>query len=297
MPPRKPSLVLGLCVALFVAGLVLSESPSRETPVSRLVDYEPAWSPDGSRIAFISNRTGALKLWVMEADGSRPRQVTSGPAEDDAPAWAPDGRTIAYVSIREGNADIYTISPDGAGSRRLTTTPGDDIHPHWAPDGSRLLFNSARHSRDPVRPDTYELFSMRPDGTGLEQHTHGGIATYASYSPDGTRLVFRRQLPDGNSEIMVRGLRGGEERNLSHDPAFDGWPAWSRDGERIVFAREVDDTLAAIWVADADGGGARVLIAGPGRNTNPRWSPAADRILFSRRMDHQVRLYVYHVGP
>lgn len=294
MPLRRHQIATAF-LALALCSPVLAQSA--ETPESRLVDYEPAWSPDGSQIAFISNRTGALKLWVMDTNGSNPRQITHGNDEDDAPAWAPDGVTLAFVSIRDGNADLFTIRTDGSGARRLTTTPGDDIHPQWAPDGSRILFNSARNSRDPQQPDVYEIFSIRPDGSDLQQHSRGGIATYASYSPDGTTFVFRRQLPDGNSEIMVRAVRGGEERNVSHDPAFDGWPAWSRDGRYIVFAREANDTDAAIWVVNVDGTGAHPLIAGPGRNTNARWSPTADQIVFSRRLDHQVRLFVRPVSP
>lgn len=268
-----------------------------EAPLSRVVDYEPAWSPDGSRIAFISNRTGPLKVWVMLADGSEPRQVTQGEDEDDAPAWSPDGRSIAFVSVHDGDADIHLIRPDGSGHRRLTASPGDDLHPQWSPDGARVLFNSSRRSADPAHPDVYEVFSMRPDGSDVTPLTQGGTATYASYSPDGRWLLFRRQLPDGNSEIMVRAAHGGAELNVSRDPAFDGWPAWSRDGRRIVFARETSDTTAMILVVNADGSGARPLITAAGRNTNPRWSPVADQVLFSRRMDRQVRLYVHRVGP
>ncbi len=282
--------LLTLLTMLGSAVPVASQQANAE-PLSRIVDYEPAWSPDGRRVAFISNRTGALKLWTMAADGSDPRQLTQGPDEDDAPAWSPDGKSIAYVSIRDGNAEIFLVDADGTRPRRLTTSPGDDIHPQWRPDGHRLLFNSSRSSRDRTNPDVFELLTMRPDGSDVQHLTRGGVATYASYSPDGSRLLYRRQMPDGNSEIVVRRVKAETETNVSQHPGFDGWPAWSRDGRRIVFAREISEELASIIVINADGSGASTVIAGPGRNTNPRWSPIQDQLIFTRRADRQVRLY------
>ena len=274
------------------AAAVAQATPS---PLSRPVDYEPAWSPDGRHLAFISNRTGALKLWTMAADGSDPRQLTTGVDEDDAPAWSPDGRRIAYVSMRGGDAEIFVVNADGTAPRRLTTSPGDDIHPQWSPDGRRLLFKSARRSRDPAHADVYEVFTMRPDGSDVRPLTHGGIATYASLSPDGTRLVYRRQLADGNSEIVVRGLEDSVEVNISRHPAFDGWPAWSRDGRRIVYARESEDGTAVILQVNADGTGEMAVVTGPGRNTNPRWPPVRDQLVFSRRVEGLVRLHIVDV--
>lgn len=284
-----------LVLASLVHGAALSAQQAVPIPVTHPVDYEPAWSPDGTHLAFISNRTGPLKVWTMRADGTEPRQLTQGPDEDDAPAWSPDGKWIAFVRVLDGDAELFVMRADGSDLRRLTTSPGPDIHPQWAPDGSHLLFNSARHSHDPANPDVFELFTMRPDGSELRALTRGGIATYASYSPDGTRLVYRRQLADGNSEIVVRAVDGSAEVNLTRHPAFDGWPAWSRDGRRLVFARETVGESAEIRMVNADGTGEVPLVTLPGRNTNPRWSPAGDQVLFSHRAEGQVRLYLVEV--
>ena len=289
------AILRALVLAQLVPCPALSGQQVSPVPVTRPVDYEPAWSPDGTHIAFISNRTGPLKVWVMRADGTEPRQLTTGADEDDAPAWSPDGRRIAFVRILQGDAELFVMREDGSELRRLTTSPGADIHPQWAPDGRRLLFNSARRSRDPANPEVIELFTMRPDGSDVRPLTRGGIATYASFSPDGAEVVFRRQQEDGNSEIVVRAVDGGEERNLTRNPAFDGWPAWSRDGRRVVFARETDGDSAVLLVVNLDGSGETPLVTLPGRNTNPRWSPDRDVVLFSHRADGQVRLFLVEV--
>ena len=269
--------------------------PIEPTPLSRVVDYEPAWSPDGSRIAFVSNRNGPLKVYSMRADGTELRQLTQGTHEDDAPSWSPDGSRIAFVSTRDGDPEIYLMRADGNEPTRLTRNPGADIHPHWSPDGHTLLWNSSRNSRSQSDPDTFELFTMRPDGTGVRQLTRGGIATYASWSPDGSRILLRKQLDDGNSEIFVMLPDGSQMTNLTQHPAFDGWPSWSRDGKQVVFAREDADD-AAIYVTQADGSGvARRIVGMTGRCTNPRWSPARDLLVFSRRAEAQVRLYTVEV--
>lgn len=283
-------------IAASTATAVLAQpgtpaAPAVPVPISRIIDYEPAWSPDGKFIAFVSNRSGPLKVWTMHADGSDPRQLTVGDHEDDAPAWSPDGSRIAYVSMQDGQAEIYLTRADGTQTQRLTRDSGSDIHPQWSPDGSRILFNSSRHSLDSSNPDVFELFTMNVDGSDVRPITRGGVATYASYSPDGSRLVFRRQASDGNSEIVVAAADGSGEKNISRNPAFDGWPAWSRDGRRIVFARESGDD-AHILAGDPDGSCESVVVERPGRSTNPRWSPTADRIVFSRRADREIRLYL-----
>ncbi len=137
---------------------------------------------------------------------------------------------------------------------------------------------------------------MRADGTEVRKLTQGGIATYASWCPDGTRIVFRKQLEDGNSEIFVMNADGKNPKNLTSNPAFDGWPSWSRDGQRVVFAREQGEE-AAIHTVDLATSTVEVLVNLPGRCTNPRWSPTHDRLVFSRRWERQIRLYLADLRP
>jgi TolB protein len=266
-----------------------SPSGSEPQPLSRIVDYEPAWSPDGSHLAFVSNRLGPLKVFSMRADGTEVRQLTQGKEEDDAPAWSPDGSRIAYVSTRDGNPEIYVMRADGTDPRRLTRDPAADIHPVWSPDGAAILWNSSRNSADPSSPDVFELFTMRPDGSDVRPRTHGGVATYASWSPDGSRLLFRQMIGE-NSEIVVAAADGSGPSNLTRHPDFDGWPSWSPDGRQIVFARERGED-ATILVMNADGSGVHALVELSGRCTNPRWSPQGDLVVFSRRADRQIRLW------
>ena len=99
-------------------------------------DVSPAFSPDGSRIVFMSIRDGNSELYTMNIDGSNVRRITNNAAYDSQADWSPDGTKIAFASDRAGGADIYTIKPDGTGLKRLTPWAGDDFGPSWSPDGS-----------------------------------------------------------------------------------------------------------------------------------------------------------------
>jgi Tol biopolymer transport system component len=153
--------------------------------VTRLTDHpapdaSPAWSPDGSKIAFTSKRDvdgeqfdGAnlppydeadSDIFVMEVDGSRVVQLTDNDDDDVGPAWSPDGSRIAYTSYPLGS-DLFIMNADGTSQERLTYT-GGNYDPTWSPDGSRLLFTSGR------TPDA-DLFVMNLDGTGRTQLTDG----------------------------------------------------------------------------------------------------------------------------
>src|SRR6266542_1765831 len=116
---------------------------ANRTAIHRLTDqlafdFWPSWSPDGSRIAFTSDRdsqTGSvnLEIYVMNADGTGVARVTSDTAQDDEPAWSPDGTRLAFRSDRDGKDEIYVVNVDGTGLVRLTTDPANDIQPAWTP--------------------------------------------------------------------------------------------------------------------------------------------------------------------
>src|SRR5262249_39965851 len=104
----------------------------------------PSWSPDGKKLLFTSTRSGSQEIWVANADGSEPKQLTSASGLVQHPSWSPDGKRTLYNSNREGSQDIYVMDADGSNVRRLTTDPAMDFAPAWSPDGKRIAFTSNR---------------------------------------------------------------------------------------------------------------------------------------------------------
>jgi Tol biopolymer transport system component len=98
---------------------------------NRRNDFHPAWSPNGTRIAFESVRDGNPEIYVMNADGTGVRRLTNNRRNDGHPAWSPDGTRIAFHSHRDGNYEIYVMNADGTGVRRLTNHPAFDREPAW----------------------------------------------------------------------------------------------------------------------------------------------------------------------
>src|SRR5918997_247077 len=140
------------------------------------LDGFPSWSPDGTRIAFSTDRDGGgnWEIYVMRSDGTHQRRLTNTPEKDEGlPAWSPDGEKIAYVADvgpdKEtwDNEEIFVMNADGSGRTRLTDIPGNDHWPPtWSPDGTRLAFTSDGK-------DGYgEIYVMSSDGSGLTQLTH-----------------------------------------------------------------------------------------------------------------------------
>jgi Tol biopolymer transport system component len=111
-------------------------------------DFQPAWSPDGSQIAFASDRDGNFEVFVMDADGSEPVNLTNAAAGDAEPDWSPDGTKIAFMSARNGNAEIYMMNADGSEPKRLTKKAAADVDPVWSPDGTKIAFMSDRDGGD-----------------------------------------------------------------------------------------------------------------------------------------------------
>jgi len=121
-------------------------------------DFDPTWSPDGTRIAFRSQRDGNDEIYVMNADGTCQINLTNDPADDWSPAWSPDGTRIVFAHFFDGNSysDIAVINTDGTGLKRITTSSGE--YPAWSPDGTQIAFASARAGN-------YDIYAMNADGS------------------------------------------------------------------------------------------------------------------------------------
>jgi len=126
---------------IFVVGIDGSNQ-TRLSPEG-VDDYYPAWSPDGTKIAFDSTRDGHSEIYVMNADGSSPTRLTENTVGDFSPAWSPDGSSIAFVSTRDGQADIYIMDADGSDVTRLTENSIYEISLSWSPDGTKIAFSGA----------------------------------------------------------------------------------------------------------------------------------------------------------
>jgi len=234
-------------------------------------DVWPSWSPDGSRIAFVSDRTGNNDLYVMFADGSGLRNLTDSPDSESYPSWSPDGSRIAFVS----GGELCLMDSDGSHRVCLTKTNLSRAAT-WSPDGSVLLHECGT-----------DLCAVQPD-TGTERNLTGQptVDTSPVWSPDGSRIAFVSGR-DHNWEIYVMNADGTNCRRLTDNPLDDLWPAWSPDGETIAFAsrREVNDVLRwDIYVMDSDGTNLRRLATG-GLARKPAWSRDARSVAYYSDQD------------
>ena len=193
-------------------------SPSKAKPV-RIVastheDSSPAFSPDGRRLAFGSDRSGSYEVYVSNADGSNQLQLTSLQAPDTGtPRWSPDGKQIAFDSRHEGHSDIFLISADGGTPRRLTSGPYDSETPAWPHDGKWIYFSVERSG-------TFQLWKLSADGGPPVQITpRGGL--WPNESLDGRfvyyfhdRAVWQYDLAKGTEAHIVDMSQNGEDWRL-----------------------------------------------------------------------------------
>jgi hypothetical protein len=286
-PVSRPSAAPAGKIAFERAGdIFVVESDG--TGLSQLTDSKaressPAWSPDGTRIAyaFLAHGPGTTtEIRVMDAEGShviRPTGELAGSewlTWSDWPTWSPDGTRLAFEGFDEDHGyEIYAVGLDGTGLHRLTdeTDNGvDGAHmPAWSPDGTKIAFYATRY--DPAsETEAQAIHVMNPDGTNQNQLTDGSAIDEApAWSPDGTRIAFTRKA-DGNSEIYIMSEDGTGQRNLTNDPSEDGDPTWVPDGGHIAFG-SYRDGVHGVYVMGADGTGVSRLAD---HAVDPYWQPA-----------------------
>jgi Tol biopolymer transport system component len=242
-------------------------------------DASPAWSPDGTRIAFESTIEGKRSIWVMQADGQGLRRLTDGgtqpaPGSDASPTWSPDGSRIAFMSDRDANAELYVINADGQGLRRLTEDPATDGFPAWSPDGARLAFVSDRDGE-------LGIWAANADGTGPARLVPGPTAPgRPAWSPDGRQIAFASDRNGADLDIWVAPTTApaAAPTRVISSPAQDGEPAWSPDGSRLAFASDRDGA-PQVYVASRDGTNPVKLTNRP-RSFAPAWAPDGTKLVY-----------------
>lgn len=185
--------------------------------------FEPAVSPDGKRIAFVSSRDGDPEIYVMDvSDPGGARRLTAFHKEDGAPRWSPDGRWIAFISNREGRGRVYLIRPDGTDTRALSGTAdtGYERDLAWRPDSRALAF-VGRHDSGKTR-----IWVAPVDGGAPVAITDGGNRDdQPVWSPDGRYITFVSER-DGNTDLYLMRADGGAQTRLTRAPGADWLPRW-----------------------------------------------------------------------
>jgi serine/threonine protein kinase len=204
----------------------------------------------GGMIAFASDQTGTLQVWVANVDGSGARQVTDMPEGACQPDWSPDGARLVFISPCSRNQDFYPgsglflIHLDGTGLLPLTTGPGGDFDPAWSPGGKTIAFTSLRTSG---RPRIYLLNLEDNSVTRLSDQYSRDMQP--SWSPNGEKIAFV-STRKGPSQIWVMNADGKNQRMFSRSQELiNSHPVWSLDGEVILFTQMNKDGGAPYIVA------------------------------------------------
>ena len=238
---------------------------------------DPRWAPDGTRIAFMSTRSGVPQLYVMNAGGTGVVQLTHSRGFKGGEDWSPDGTRIAFASSEAGitgplgiihaPSDIYVARSDGSGARRLTSGGGLNVDPEWSPDGTRIAFFSDRGGPG-------EIWVMAPDGSAVQRLTEGpSLNASPSWSPDTTRIAFHseRDFPGGyESAIYVMNADGTGQRRLVDGKGLS--PTWSRDGSWIAFVSQRDGPWN-LYAVRPDGSELTRLTDDSSTEFEPQWRP------------------------
>ncbi len=217
-------------------------------------DADAQLSPDGSKIAWEVSPgdewdTSTRDIWVMNVDGSEPKNLTMGNGVGDAePAWSPDGKVLVYNS-RPNSPEVtqlYFIPIDGSMSGSVwVDDPASANHPQWR--GNSVVYDSNRNGNLDIwlKSDSDNDKGINVTVSVKTNDSHPAL------SPDGTRIAFAAKR-DGDREIYVMNLEGTNATQLTSNTADDFWPSWSPDGTKIAFSSDLDGTLD-IWVMDANG--------------------------------------------
>ncbi|MEQ8410162.1 MAG: Tol-Pal system beta propeller repeat protein TolB [Erythrobacter sp.] len=224
----------------------------------------PRYSPDYSKILYLSYVDGNPRIYVYDIGSGRQQLVTENASPTLAPRWSPDGRHILYSMAVAGNTDIYRVPVSGGQAERLTTAPGIDIAGSYSPDGRRIVFESDRSGAQ-------QCYVMDADGTNQRRISFfGGRCATPEWSPRGDQIAFTRIAGDFNVAVMTPA--GGNMRVLTR-----GWqdeaPTWAPNGRIIQFFRTAKNSgRSSLWQVDLTGRNERRLPT-PVDASDPAWGP------------------------
>ena len=269
--------------SLEIGSSALDGSDYRRLTNHEALDSNPAWSPDGNRIAFFSNRENVRgAIYTMAADGSDVHGMTppSLYVLQESPLWSPDGRYIAFFVQEEGGRALYTVGADGSG---LTRVSGAHVAV-WSPDGNRIAFGVdderklRLYTSYPDGSDVREVAPWQPRWPVVFRVRDSRTEGYLFWSPDGSEILFLAQNRRGRPGIYAYAIDGSSFRVIAEGLSFGSRNiAFSPDGSRIAIRYEAHPSIVMYTVA-ADGSDPRGLVWDLGERHDPNVVPAQPNV-------------------
>ena len=279
-----PWALAGLVAGALIAGLSVwkfaAPAPNSDMHFSAVTNFagvqaQPAISPDGRSVAFVSNSDGHFNVYVGLLRGGNLVRITRDPNIESAPSWSPDGTTLAYAQLNQsGIWDVWEVPALGGTARRVILNAAD---PAWSPDGHSLAYlnmaDGAVWISGVSGENARKVTQVLPGGLDL--------GTQPRFSPDGRRIAFSARPNSGGpyGELAVADLDSGKTSQLTFDDALALSPAWSADGRYIYFASSRGGTIN-IWKIAATGGKPEQITAGEGDDADLDVSADGKRIVF-----------------
>ncbi len=246
-------------------------------------DGDPAFSPDGSKIVFVSKRTGDFEVFMMDADGGDQQRITNNSAHDSFPRFTPDGTAILFSSnIDSETTDLYAMRLDGTGLIRLTDWHSNELTRGGAsPDGTKIAFNSDRDGNDEVYVFNFETALV----TEVISDKVAALQTPA-FSRDGKRIVYSAEVAEKKGEIRLLDLDSGKTRVLLKTNSAQNYPQFSPDGKKIAFHQEVYGRWD-VFVTNVDGTGTTNITRNAASDSIPNWLPDSEHLLIRSDRDSE----------
>ncbi|HEX2830298.1 MAG TPA: Tol-Pal system beta propeller repeat protein TolB [Burkholderiales bacterium] len=229
----------------------------------------PSWSPDGTRLAYVSFERRKPIVYVQSLTTGTRRAVANFTGSNSAPAWSPDGRRLAVTLTKDGGSQLYVIGAEGGNAQRLASSVGIDTEPNWSPDGQWILFTSDRGGS----PQIYRM----PAGGGQAQRMtfEGNYNVSPRHSPDGKSFTFVQRNGGGRFNVAVQDFASRQVQLLT-DGGIDESPSFAPNGRMILYASEVRGRgiLAAV---SSDGRVKQRFTETSGDVREPAWGPLTNR--------------------